>query len=130
MRLRHVFTINAVICLLYGTPFAVAPALLLSMYGAPPNELGLLVARLFGMMLIGMGGILWQLRTQDEREAARAVALSLFVADAVSTVFFAQAALVGDVNALGWTVVAIYGLNTIAFGFFAFRRKPAAVAVT
>lgn len=126
MKLRHVFAANAVICLLYGTPFALAPALLLSLYGAPPNGLGLLVARLFGMMLIAMGLILWKLRTGDESEAARGVAAALFVADAVSTVFFTQAVLAGDANAFGWTVVAIYGLNSLFFGYFGLRPRPAA----
>lgn len=126
MKLRHVFTINAVVCLLYGTPFALAPALLLSLYGAPPNGLGLLVARLFGLALIAIGITLWKLRNESEGEAARALATGLLVCDAASTVFFAQAALAGDVNALGWSVVAIYGLNALAFGFIALRPRPTA----
>jgi hypothetical protein len=42
----------------------------------------------------------------------------------VGAACFAQAVLAGDVNALGWSVVATYALNAVAFGVFS--RAPAA----
>ncbi|MDP1826052.1 MAG: hypothetical protein Q8L48_22495 [Archangium sp.] len=50
MKLRHVFTVNSIICLVYGAPFVAVPALQLSLYGTPPNGLGLLIGRLFGAL--------------------------------------------------------------------------------
>jgi len=126
MKLRHLFVVNAVICLTYGLPFAVVPTLLLSLYGVPPTGVGLLVARLFGAMMLAVGGTLWTLRNVSDTPAARGVALWFCLVDALSAAFFVQAALVGDVNAFGWSVVAIYGLNAIAFGLLS--RAPAASA--
>ena len=128
MKLRHLFAANAVICFIYGGAFAVAPALLLSLYGPTPNPLGLLVARLFGALLLGMGLINLKLMPLEQSEAARAVTLSLALADALGCAFFIQATLAGDVNALGWSVVAIYGLVAAAFGAFTAMGKPAALS--
>lgn len=125
MKLRHVFAANAVICFVYGGAFAAVPAFLLSLYGPTPNALGLLVGRLFGALLLGLGLLCVKLMPLERTEAARAVGLSLALADALGCVFFAQAALAGDVNALGWSVVAIYGLLAAGLGVTA-TGKPAA----
>jgi hypothetical protein len=123
MRLSYLFTIAAVLSLLYGLGFVILPEQLLSIYGIPTDAGGLLFARLFGAALTGLGVLTWLIRSADAWDALRAVLLGLVAFNMISVVVLLLAQIDGTVNALGWINVAIFLLLALGFGYFLMPRS-------
>ena len=62
MKLKHLFTINAVISLLYGLGEVLTPAAMLTTYGFPTGPVEKLLAQYFGMALLGLGMLIWTMK--------------------------------------------------------------------
>ncbi len=120
MSLRTVFTINAIVAVLFGLAFVLAPAAALSPYGVTTDQAGLNISRLFGAATLGYAVLAWSARNAEDSAARRAIVLALFLGFAIG--FFASLAgqLTGVVNALGWSTVAIYLLFALGYGYFQF----------
>ena len=117
MTIKTFFAIFAVLALLFGIGFVLAPAQVLSNYGVESSPAVALMSRLFGGTLLAMAVILWCAR-EFRDDALRAVLIGFGVADAVNLVVAIVAAWSGTVNALGWTTVLIYLCGTVGAGYF------------
>ena len=87
MKLSRLFVANAVINAVYGLAFVALPVQLLELYGITLNAGAALVARLFGAALVGIGLILWRMRSSP-REVGQLVVLPLFIADSIGFVAY------------------------------------------
>ncbi len=125
MTLRNLFIVNAVISLVFGVAAVLAPALLLSTYGVTLSPAGILVTRLLGAAFLGICVLTWFARDAADSEARRAIVLGLFVENAVGFIVALLGQLAGLANPLGWSIVAIYLLLALGYGYFQFV-KPAA----
>lgn len=117
-KLRVLLTANAVVGLAFGLGLLLVPALLLSLFGLRTDTTGLLLARLFGVELIGAGVIAWIAREADPYptgSAPRAVVLGHLVSETIGALAGATAATQGLGNPLFWSVVAIYAIFAAAF---------------
>jgi len=117
MTIKTFFAIFAVLSLLFGIGFVLAPAQVLINYGVESSPALALMSRLFGGTLLAMAVILWFAR-DFHGEPLRAVLIGFGVADAVNLVIATMATLAGTVNALGWTTVLIYLCGAIGAGYF------------
>jgi len=117
--------IKAVVCLVFGILFVLAPGPLMSFYGVTLGSGGILVARLYGASLIGNLLLTWFARNDAGSEALRASILALFVYDAIGFVVALVAVLSGVMNTLGWAVVGLYLLLALGFGYFQFVKPSA-----
>jgi hypothetical protein len=129
MKLSALMIVNAIVAVVFGIGFVIAPSQVASFYspaaGAP--EVGAVlrvVAQLFGAALLTFAVLTWVARNAPDSEARRAIVLALFIGDAVGFVISVIAQIGGAVNALGWLTVAIYLLLAIGFGYFVFAAKP------
>jgi len=129
MKLSALMVVNAIIAVVFGLGFILAPSQVASFYspevGAP--EVGSVlrvVAQLFGAALVAFAVLTWVARNARDSEARRAILLALFIGDAVGFVIALIAQFGGAVNALGWLTVAIYLLLAIGFGYFVFMAQP------
>jgi hypothetical protein len=122
MKLRNLMVVKALVCLGFGVLLLAIPGLLMSLYGVTLQEGGILMARLYGAALVGNLMLTWFSRNDPGSEALRAVVLGLFVYDAIGLVVAVIATLSGVMNALGWSVVAIYLFFTLGYGYFYFVR--------
>ncbi len=121
MNLKNLFTINAVIALLFGLTFVLIPATALGWYGITLlPAAGILLARLFGATLLSHAVITWLARPLGASEARSAIVLGLLVTDACAFVVSLLAQLDGVANNLGWSTVAIYLLLGLGYGYFQF----------
>ena len=125
MKLGTLFTINAVVTVVFGLAFVLVAGTLLSLYGITLSPGGLIVARLFGAALLGYAVLTWFARNAEESEARQAVVLALFIGDVVGFIVALLGQLSGAVNALGWSTVAIYLLLALGFGYFQFMKPSA-----
>jgi hypothetical protein len=117
MTVKLYFAIFAVLSLLFGIGFVLAPGQVLSNYGIENSPTVALMSRLFGGTLLAIAVILWSAR--DFAEAAvRPVLMGLCVADVVNLVVAIMAVSAGTTNALGWSTVLIYLCGAVGAGYF------------
>ena len=127
MKLKGLFIVTAVISILFGAAFVIIPTEVYSLYGVQSGTELNFVGQLFGSALIAIGLISWQSRNADDSEARRAIVSSFFIADAVGFIVALIGQLNNVVNALGWTIVAIYLLLALGFAYFQ-SSKPGPAA--
>ena len=125
MTLRNLFIVNAIIALGFGASLVVAPASLLSLYGVTLSPAGILVARLLGTEFLGICVLTTFARNATDTDARRAIVLALFISDAIAFIVALAAQLAGVPNALGWSIVVIYLLLALGYGYFQFLKPGA-----
>lgn len=117
-KIRMLLAAGAVVGFAFGITLLLAPELLLTVYGLATDSTGALLARLFGVELIGFNVATWVARESDPRangSAARVIVRAHLVSETTGAVVSALAAARGLGNPLFWSVVAVYGL--LAAGF-------------
>jgi len=117
MTIKTFFAIFAVLSVLFGVGFVLAPGQVLANYGIESSPALALMSRLFGGTLLAMAVILWFARDFRD-EALRAVLIGLGIADAINFVVALVGTSSGTINALGWTTVLIYLCGAVGAGYF------------
>lgn len=109
MSLRTVLSLSAILSVLFGLGFALAPAPTVAAYGfGDPTPGHLYAARWFGVYLIGAGTINWLARAAGPSDARRAIVGGNLVVAAAGLALGLAGVLQGTVNAFGWSTVVIY----------------------
>jgi len=122
MKLSHVFSFNALVALVYAIGFVIVPDTVMGLHGLPAGETQALMARYFGVALIGLGLIAWFVRDIAHPPLKDGITISLFLSSIIGFVLSIQATLSGQMNALGWLPTAVYFLLTLGFGYFRFFK--------
>ena len=123
MTVRTFFAIFAVLSILFGIGFVLAPAHVLVNYGVESSPALALMSRLFGGTLLAMAVILWSARDFHDGAAVRAVLIGLGVSGAVNFIVATAATSSGTINALGWSTVVIYLVGAVGSGYFLMTGK-------
>jgi hypothetical protein len=122
MRSSTAFLIGAVLALAFGLGFLLMPAMVLSIYGVAGDVPTALMGRFFGVALLQVGATLWLLKETRDAATQRGLALGGAIGAACGIVVALMGTLAGTLNAMGWSVVAIYAL--LLFGFASVLRSP------
>jgi len=117
MTVKTYFAIFAVLSLLFGIGFVLAPGQVLSNYGIADSPALALMSRLFGGTLLAIAVIQWSARDFPEA-AVRPVLMGLCAADVINLVISIMATSNGTINALGWSTVLIYLCGAVGAGYF------------
>lgn len=125
MKINTLMVINAIVALIFGAGFILAPGQVVSIYGVEETAALKYIGQLFGAALLGFAVLTWSARNSPESESRAAIVLALFIADAVGFVLALIGQLGDVVNALGWSTVAIYLLLALGFGYFQFFKPTA-----
>jgi nitrate reductase gamma subunit len=123
MTQKNYFSIFAVLLVLFGIGFVLAPDQVLINYGVESSPAIALMSRLFGGTLLAMAVILWSARDFHDRAAVRAVLIGSGISDVVNLVVALLAVTSGTVNALGWSTVLIYLCGALGAGYFLAASK-------
>ena len=119
MKLKTLLVVNAVIAVFFGIAYELAPASIVSFFGdITPNPGEVLLARLFGALLIGIGLLLWFLRNVRDSETQRALILSMLVCHGIGVVVTIHATVTAVMPPIGWASVAVFGLLTLGYAYF------------
>jgi len=127
MKFHTMMTIKAVVCLVLGVPIVLVPTFMYSIFGVSLDSGGAFAAREYGAAMIGILLITWFGRYVSESPVRWAIALGLCVYDALGFVVSLVAVLTGVLNALGWSIVLLYLLLAIGFGYFLVKSPQPAV---
>ena len=128
MSFKTFLSIVAILGIVHGAAFVVAPDQVATLYGLPTSAPVALMSRLFGGALLGWCGILWSARSFRDDAAIRSVLLVTAVAEAVGVLISLAATLSGTLNTLGWLAVAIYAFGTVGCAYFSTGQKKLATA--
>jgi hypothetical protein len=102
------------------------PGTVLAFYGITLSPGGILIARLFGAALLEFALLSWLVRNAGDSEARKAIILAVFVGEVIGFIVALVGQLSGEVNALGWSTVAVYLLLALGFGYFQFIKPSTA----
>jgi hypothetical protein len=113
----------AVVTLPFALAFLLAPAAVSLQYGiADFNPGTLVVARLFGCMLLFAGGAGLAARHTTDVLLQSRMASWFAAGSLLATLVSVHAAVTGATTSLGWLTVALYGFFTAAWASVAARR--------
>jgi hypothetical protein len=118
MNLRQLFTVNTFFALFFGLTCALVPRQLCQAYGLPLDTAGVWVTRLMGGSLLGFATLMWFGRRSPSVEARRAIALALVIQDCIGLAASLSVQLGGEMAAIGWSNVVLYGLLAAGYASF------------
>jgi hypothetical protein len=121
MKISSFLGVKAIISLAFGIGFAVIPVEVWSIYGVTLDPVGILMTRFLAACLIGIGLICWFTRSTDSN-TLKGITLSLCVADTIGFIVALFGQLAGNMNALGWIIVAIWLLLALGLAYFRFLK--------
>jgi len=117
MKLNTLFSIFAIISLLFGLALLFFPTTLIDFYGVSSvGALETMFTRFIGGITFSLGLMVWFARNAEASKARDAIVLGLAIGNTISAIIFIWAALTGMGNAVIWILAAIFAL--FAVGFF------------
>jgi hypothetical protein len=122
MKLSQVFIFNTLAALSYAAGFLIIPATIMSWHGITADAYTILMARYFGVALLGMGLVTWSARNAPESDVRDGIITGLAISAVVGFALSLQSTLAGQMNALGWLPVVVYLLLFVGFGYFRFIK--------
>ncbi len=122
MKLSQVFILNTLAALSYAVGFLIIPATIMSWHGITADAYTILMARYFGVALLGLGLVTWFARNAPESDVRDGITTSLAISSVVGFALSLQSTLAGQMNALGWLPVVIYLLIFVGAGYFRFIK--------
>lgn len=127
MRTKHILFIDAILAISAGIGLLLIPEQFLTFFGCTAfiNNGLLVLTRLFGAGLIGIGKTEWLMRNMDEKQNI-AIMRGMLALDILAIIICLQAILSGTVNSLAWIVVIIFlffAITRTYFGFIKFQNS-------
>jgi uncharacterized protein YjeT (DUF2065 family) len=108
MNAKTFLTIAAVIAVLFGLAFVLAPTAAASIYGIPADPHTALALQFFGSVLIGIAVVNWFAKDFGDWEAVRGVLIANVVGDAIGGGVNLLGTFQGLLNGMAWTSTIVY----------------------
>lgn len=115
MKLNNMMSIYAAITAIFGAILFLAPAVLISMYGANLDAQAEVLYRFIGGIFIGLAAMTWLGREADASKSRDSMVLGLTVINAISAIVAIMAAFYGVYNSLAWMQAVLYALFAVGF---------------
>ena len=123
MTIKTFFTIIAVLALVHGVGFVLVPEQVAASYGMAISASTVLMGRLFGAALLGLGLIFWFAR-DGSPESVRGVLIATIVGDTVGLIVVVMGTTAGTLNSMGWVAALIYLFGAAGSGYFVMTQSP------
>jgi hypothetical protein len=123
MTMKTFFTILAVLALIHGVGFVLAPEQVSAAYGLANSPSSVLLARLFGAALLGLGLIFWFAR-DGAAEAVRGLMVATVIGNVVGLAVVVLGTIAGTLNSMGWIAALIYLFGAAGACYFLMTRSP------
>lgn len=117
------FMVTMIIEGIFALGFITIPGVMLGQFGVVLNDVAVVFARLFGSALLSFPVLLWYGRRSDKPEFKMGVARGLFMYYLASTPILLLTQTAGQMNAKGWSIVALHLVLLVWFSLYAFRKN-------
>lgn len=121
MKISTFLIMKSIVCIVFGIGFAIIPSVTGSVYEITLDADGLIMARFFGAVFLGIGLILWLFKDSDWN-TLKGITLSLFIADIIGFIVALTGQLSGNLNTLGWINVALWLFFALGLGYYRFLK--------
>lgn len=125
MSLATFLLIKTIVCLVFGIPFVLAPAAVMSLYGITVDPVATTMTRYVGATLIGIGLVCLLTRKSADLKTLQGLTLGLFVGDTIGFIVALSAQLGPIVNPIEWVNVVVWLLLAVGLGYFRFLKLRA-----
>jgi hypothetical protein len=126
MKIGVFLAIAAAIAIVYGVAFIVAPDYILITYGMTADTALNLMARYFGLTLIGIGLVTWLIRESSDLKAVRGLLTGLVVQAVIGLLVSIWGTVSGTMNGMGWSAVLIYAILLAGYLYYLFADRTVA----
>jgi len=123
MKLAVFLAIAAAVAIIYGIAFILVPDFVLVTYGVTANAALDLMARYFGLTLLGLGVVTWLVRETTDGKALRGLLTGLSVQGAIGLIVSIWGTLNGTMNSMGWSAVLIYAILLAGYLYYLFADR-------
>jgi hypothetical protein len=123
MKVAVFLAIAAAVAIIYGIAFILVPDFVVTTYGMTPNAALDLMARYFGLTLLGLGLIVWLVRETADAKALRGLLIGLAVQDVIGLIVSIWGTVSGIMNGMGWSAVLIYALLLAGYLYYLFADR-------
>ncbi|MHB1317528.1 MAG: hypothetical protein ACYCYF_02795 [Anaerolineae bacterium] len=124
MKLNVWMAAKAVVCVLFGLWFLLLPQSGLDMFGITAGLGGVYMTRFFGQSLVLLALLLWLCRNSTEPATQLGFRVGMFIGDLIGVVVALIGVLSGLMNGLGWSIVVVYLVFALGFGYLLLSRSP------
>jgi hypothetical protein len=107
MRIRHLFSVTAILMIGFGLGFLLIPVPLFNIYGVQLTASGVMLAHVSGAAVGALGTLAWGARALEESRSQRVALAALAVFFILKSTVTLLAQLSGVFNALGWSILAL-----------------------
>ena len=119
------FALNSVVALLFGLGFLFFPTRVLGLFGTETFVSTLLVARLFGTAMLGLGLALWFAKDVTDVSVQKGIGIALLVSAVTGLIVtllgtFASNAVL---RTNGWAVMLVYLIFGLGYGYLLFLKR-------
>jgi len=127
MNYRIMFALNSVVAFLFGLGFLFVPTRALGLFGTETFVSTVLVSRLFGAAMLGLGLVLWFAKDVHEASVQKGLAIALLVTALTGLIVsglgtFASHAVL---RTNGWAMMVVYFVFGLGYGYLLFpKREP------
>ena len=128
MNYRMMFALNSIVAFLFGLGFLFFPARALGLFGTETFVSTVLIARLFGTAMLGLGLVLWFAKDITDAKMQQGIGLALLVAalSGLIVTLLGTFAARAVIRTNGWAVVLIYLVFGLGYGYLLFLKREAA----
>lgn len=124
MRLKTLFTLNAMVALVFGSVHLLAPSLFWATFGLSLDSNGILMARTVGAEVLAFAFLVWMGRSLTDPKALRAVSLACFTKWSLLLAVNLYAQLTGLLNPLGWSNIGLFLFFVGSYAYFSIKPEP------
>ncbi|MDX1614073.1 MAG: hypothetical protein R3300_07155 [Candidatus Promineifilaceae bacterium] len=124
MGIRNFLLLRAIIALAYAIGLLIIPAQLLQLYGVVPDVGSIAMSRFLAVELVAVGVLCLLARSLGDWSALRAVMQALLISEVIGLMVAVVVTTTGAFNALGWSIVVIYGSMSLGYVYFLFFKRP------
>ena len=124
MKLKSIFTVNAILSFCFGVGFMIIPGFVLKVIGMETDPEGLYLTRFLGIMIFGLSILVFMARKIDDPTAIRAILTFLFVCYGLMLCFHVPGQLFfGKGNIMLWVVDVIHVALAGIYASFLFKSE-------
>jgi hypothetical protein len=125
MNYRIMFALNSFVAFLFGLGFLFLPSRALGLLGTETFVSTVLVARLFGTAMLGIGLVLWFAKDVSDVSVQKGMGIALLVSAVTGLVVtllgtFASHAVI---RTNGWAVILVYLIFGLGYGYLLFLKR-------
>ena len=125
MNYRIMFALNSVVALLFGLGFLFFPTRALGLFGTETFASTLLIARLFGTAMLGLGLVLWFAKDVGDVSLQKGMAIALLVSavTGLAVTLLGTFASHAVIRTNGWAVMLVYLIFGLGYGYLLFLKR-------